>query len=755
MAWSSLILLIYLGSIVNAQSNITQCSAQSDWQLNATRFYDPTSQLYLINGTLFTSQPVHPLSYVLSTRLKIGVKMTVQGNQSLCHSQCLITNRIPFVQKVITPDTSLPLGDISSTLEIIKDDTSMACFVVNSVGYQHPAWRTVFIYIPVAITVFAALNSFFQSFASLPETERDILLFTSNYANLPAALRLKTPGFFDVIHYCQSIVSLGQLNLAFPSFYPLFISNLGWSFGLFPNKWLDAAIYSIFPSDVSSQSNPTHQGLSFNKRQSFTDTPNSGPGVVGSHFLPVAGTGIANVALALGIDINGQFLTCLVYYLLILAGCLSVCLVIWLVLLVINIKYPRNINNISNSSNSLTNSNSSSIGSIGRSTSIRNRNKKYNNNNNTNVSRKMLDFTIGVGIRSLSLFYLPLLITSLYQLMLSSPWYLTFLAAIIVVFPLILLYGYIGFDLLSVRPSALVYSEPSLLLRFGSLYNTFADGKFYFFTATIVYKFIVSATVAMGQPNPVSQVTMMILVESAYYVLHWTQWPYADQAINIHYIMFGTLRLITTWMTIAFLPGLEVSLDARQWVAYIQIIIHAAALLIMFILPVKNLFILVTGMLDETLFDTSLPPPRMVLWRRRLYNPNNNEVHSGVMEKKVAEDAAYHQRRNSSKTGDQNGRGVGTGTRVDMNMGLNVGVDSHGSNIDNSGGFITSEAVRPSGHINEDCNDNNFGYRNGTAGHEDLDWDIRLPTQLDPDQPIFFKLPEGGQPYQDVATRAE
>ncbi|KAI9016432.1 hypothetical protein CLU79DRAFT_721231 [Phycomyces nitens] len=580
----------------------------------------------------------------------MGVKMTVEGNQTLCQECPPSSTQIPFTQKVLIPNTALPLGDISSTLTLISD-TSVACFQVDSVGYQHPTWRSVFVYVPVAITIFAALNSFFQSFSSLPETERDLLLFTSNYANLPTALRLKTPGFFDVIHYCQTIVSLGQLNLDFPSFYPLFVSNLGWSYGLFSNRWLDRPIHSIFPSDLSP---PPSNGLSFNKRQ---EQP--------AHFLPVAGTGIANVALALGIDINGQFLTCLVYYLLILAGCLVICGLVWAI-------YRPN----------------------------------------TGQPNRMGNFTIGVAIRSLSLFYLPLLITSLYQLMLPSPWYLTFVAALMVVFPLILLYGYIGFDLLSVRPSSLVYSEPSLLLKFGSLYNTFADNKFYFFALTIVYKFIVGAAVAMGQPNPVSQVTILILVETIYYVLHWTQWPYADQAINIHYIMFGSLRLIATWLTIAFLPELNISLDARQWVAYIQIIIHAIVLLIMLILPVKNLFIMVTGMLDETLFDPSLPPPRMVLWRRRL-NRADSQEHLGA-EKRVADEDKQEM---ASKMGNLEGQVIGVGVGV----GRGVGV----------GGDRRSDALkgdcRDGQKGSKDCH-GNFGCHGELVPHQDLDWVIPLPS---------------------------
>ncbi|KAI7866981.1 hypothetical protein BDF14DRAFT_1807184 [Spinellus fusiger] len=125
----------------------------------------------------------------------------------------------------------------------------------------------------------------------------------------------------------------------------------------------------------------------------------------------------------------------------------------------------------------------------------------------------------------------------------------------------------------------------------------------------------------MVQRHPVAQVAVLVTLESFYYALHWILQPYTDRAINIHYLMFGTLRCMAVWLSIAYIPQIGASAVARHWVAYLQIILHFVCLLVMLILPIKNLLILVTGMMDTDLFDAKLPPPRMVVWRRRLHLP--------------------------------------------------------------------------------------------------------------------------------------
>lgn len=183
------------------------------------------------------------------------------------------------------------------------------CLTLSPVGYQHPTWKSIFIYLPVALLVFAAFVSFFASFATVPDTDHDVFLFTSNYAMLPATLRLKTPGFFDLIYHAQFIALLGQLNLDYPAFYSLFASNFAWSFLLFPTHWIPESVTrALF-----------EMGLA-NSNRRLGDSPR----------IAVNGTGMNNFAMATGIDINSLFMTSFIVLLVILAGCLLVCLIIWI-----------------------------------------------------------------------------------------------------------------------------------------------------------------------------------------------------------------------------------------------------------------------------------------------------------------------------------------------------------------------------------------------------------------------------------------
>ena len=189
------------------------------------------------------------------------------------------------------------------------------------VGYQNPTWKIVFTYVPVAFTIFAALVSFPASFATVSEAEHDVFLFTSNYAMLPAALRLKSPGFFDLIYYAQFIVLTGQLNLNYPEFYQLFVSNFAWSYLLFPTQWLRNINDSIFPYNPGQEE---EQGGGVMTATLLDQQQNSSSVMVQGH-------GLTNFANAVDMDVNNLFLASFIFMLIILAGCLFLCFLIWMV----------------------------------------------------------------------------------------------------------------------------------------------------------------------------------------------------------------------------------------------------------------------------------------------------------------------------------------------------------------------------------------------------------------------------------------
>lgn len=218
------------------------------------------------------------------------------------------------------PGMSMPLGDIITRYSTTTaNGDRWACFTLAPVGYQNPTWQMIFLYVPAAFTLFAASVSCFASFATVSDDiSHDGFLFTSNYAMLPAALRLRTPGFFDVIYYAQFIVVTGQLSLAYPKFYPLFTSNFAWSFLLFNTDWFQDMIARTFntPSETPSLVKGTISPYALNGTA-------SDPGV------NVTGTGMDLFSSALEIDVRALFLTGLIFFLIILAACLAACFLFW------------------------------------------------------------------------------------------------------------------------------------------------------------------------------------------------------------------------------------------------------------------------------------------------------------------------------------------------------------------------------------------------------------------------------------------
>ncbi|KAI7860216.1 hypothetical protein BDC45DRAFT_430760, partial [Circinella umbellata] len=272
------------------------------------------------------------------TEVVIGFNAVMDQRQRLCptlnnsnSNGCPIeaNSNVSIQQSFTLPETSLPLGNIITRYSTLTADSEdWICITMAPVGYQNPTWKIVFTYVPAAITIFAALVSFFASFATVSEAEHDVFLFTSNYAMLPAALRLKSPGFFDLIYYAQFIVLSGQLNLNYPEFYQLFVSNFAWSFLLFPTQWLRNINASIFPYKPEQQVEDVMAVTLLDQQQNTSS-------------VIVQGQGLAKFANAVDMDVNNLFLASFIFMLIILAGCLFLCFVIWMVVQILSWRAPH------------------------------------------------------------------------------------------------------------------------------------------------------------------------------------------------------------------------------------------------------------------------------------------------------------------------------------------------------------------------------------------------------------------------------
>lgn len=200
--------------------------------------------------------------------------------------------------------------------------------------------------------------------------------------------------------------------------------------------------------------------------------------------------------------------------------------------------------------------------------------------------------------------------------MIPSLWYITLSAAIFLVVPF-LLYGFISIKLLQIRPASFIYTELKLMLRYGSLYNQFTDDTFHYFIAIIIYKSLIAAMIGLFQTSGLAQLILAILAEVTLTFGIFFKWPYADSQVNTFHIVFGCIKTFVLFLNICYLPNIHASVMSKQYVGYIQMAIHCLAFFIFFLLLVKNVIVIVTGLGDDELDESGRPPARMVMWRKR------------------------------------------------------------------------------------------------------------------------------------------
>jgi hypothetical protein len=214
-----------------------------------------------------------------------------------------------------------------------------------------------------------------------------------------------------------------------------------------------------------------------------------------------------------------------------------------------------------------------------------------------------------------------MLLLSFYQLMIPSHWYITLLAAVFIVISL-LFYGFVAIKLLQIRPASFIYTEFVLLLRYGSLYNTYTDDTFHFFIALVVYKSLVAAMIGLFQTSGLAQLILVILAEVLLTLGLYFKWPYANSQVNALQFVFGLIRTLILFLNITYLPQLQVTSMSKQYVGYVQMAIHCFVYFLFLILQIKNAVIIFTGLGDGELDESGRPPARMVIWRKKKRSPD-------------------------------------------------------------------------------------------------------------------------------------
>ena len=202
---------------------------------------------------------------------------------------------------------------------------------------------------------------------------------------------------------------------------------------------------------------------------------------------------------------------------------------------------------------------------------------------------KNLPFTIGNVIRIVfNYFLLPLMALSMFQLVVAKdPPHEPVDTALAVILLLVLL-GFAGWllRLLSnIRPRSYLFDDLPTVLLYGPLYNTYSDDAAPFTMIPLFLQLVRGVAIGAVQPSGIAQLVLLAVCEVIYLLtLHAFRPFHSPTSMNAYHTFFAAARLLTTLLSVTFVPSLGITEGPKGWIGYVILIIHAIVLVFFFLL---------------------------------------------------------------------------------------------------------------------------------------------------------------------------
>lgn len=224
--------------------------------------------------------------------------------------------------------------------------------------------------------------------------------------------------------------------------------------------------------------------------------------------------------------------------------------------------------------------------------------QRMKNDRGSDLRQKNLPFTAGMIVRiCFNWFNLPIFSLSLFQLVIgpTSP-------ASVVAMSVVLLVAMLGsagwiFRLIfATKPRVQLFDDLPTLLTYGPLYNTYSDEAAPFAFIPVLLTFIRGAAIGAVQPSGIAQLVLLAICEVIFILTLHAFRPFnAPTSMNAYHTSFAVIRLVTTLLSIAFVPTLGVSEAAKGWIGYAILLLHAIVLVFGFFLNALQTLIEVAG----------------------------------------------------------------------------------------------------------------------------------------------------------------
>ncbi|GKU14631.1 unnamed protein product [Fusarium langsethiae] len=224
--------------------------------------------------------------------------------------------------------------------------------------------------------------------------------------------------------------------------------------------------------------------------------------------------------------------------------------------------------------------------------------RKINNTPEEDLRSKNVPFSVGNAVRIVfNYFLLPIVALSCFQLVTAgdSPTYTIALAVVTLIF-LIIFASYLFYLIIRTRPKSVLYDDLPTVLLYGPLYNTYSDEAAAFALIPVFLTFLRGITVGAVQPSGIAQVVLLAICEVIHILTIHAFRPFQrSTAMNAYHTLFGSLRLVSILLMVAFVPTLDVSEGNKGWIGYIILGLHGTALIFGFFLNALQTIIEVTA----------------------------------------------------------------------------------------------------------------------------------------------------------------
>lgn len=203
------------------------------------------------------------------------------------------------------------------------------------------------------------------------------------------------------------------------------------------------------------------------------------------------------------------------------------------------------------------------------------------------LRNKNLPFTVGNVIRIVfNFFLLPLVVLSMFQLVVSSqsPAYTVALAAVTIVL-LLVFAGWLLYLITTTKPRSVLFDDLPTVLLYGPLYNTYSDEAAAFALIPALLTFIRGIGIGAIQPAGIAQIIILAICEVVQVITLHAFKPFSSPtSMNAYHTLFSVLRFATIILMTAFIPQLGVNDGAKGWIGYVILLIHGGVLVLCFML---------------------------------------------------------------------------------------------------------------------------------------------------------------------------